>query len=581
MQLRTRGDFERRIDTIFVDLTYDDDRNRYRQTSSIALSKDKRFTDWSFPVVDERAGKVTYHAITTFKDGTSSDSGDQTLTGTTLLLGEDTATLTVKLIPDLIDWNVVKLASIELHYTDPAHGIDERESFTFRKGAPEAKWELALRDRNSKTYEWTAKFFMQDGSTKREQVARSRGRRGLIIECLPESASPGGARLAEVDAMLYEAPPFYMINGVSIMRDHADPLQFYYMPLAPSFVTRKDGAIDVPQMLLIKYRSATRVGGFADFDVHLGMSGERDGRRAPAAPAPGQSRSACRDRLAGAGRGWQREADALRPDERRRAGSRRPRLRPHHQSRGQAGALRRQPRRVLGGARRPRRHHPRSGDARRDGADRRRLRARLPRPAAGLPREAAHRLGPGAGHHGHDLRARRALHLGPDPGHGREARRAARHRLRGRHLRSRGRRRHGHRAARRGRRARARHDHRRVLRELDRSAAPGARRLGQGGGHHQVVRAAALRSRSGVFSYKKTHYSRIDQKRLDVDFSERITIKRSMYPQGHLSGLFRVFGQGLDPNRLVIRSTPTIRGSSGARSASSRGRTSPTIRCAR
>ena len=56
----------------------------------------------------------------------------------------------------------------------------------------------------------------------------------------------------------------------------------------------------------------------------------------------------------------------------------------------------------------------------------------------------------------------------------------------------------------------------------------------------------------GVFSYKKTHYTRIDQKRLDVDFSERTTIKRSIYPQGHLSGLFRVLGDGLDPSQLVI-----------------------------
>jgi hypothetical protein len=166
VQLRTRGDFERRIDTIFVDLTYDDERNGYRQTFSIGLSKDKRFVDWPFPVIDERAGKITYHAITTFKDGTSSDSGEQTLSGTTLLLGEETATLAVKIIPDLIDWNAVKLATIELHYTDPAHSIDEHESFTFRKGAPEAKWELAIRDRSKNTYEWTAKFFMADGSRK-------------------------------------------------------------------------------------------------------------------------------------------------------------------------------------------------------------------------------------------------------------------------------------------------------------------------------------------------------------------------------------------------------------------------------
>jgi hypothetical protein len=182
VQLRTRGDFERRIDTIFVDLTYDDAVNNYRQTSSIALSKDKRFIDWTFPVVDERAGKVTYHAITTFKDGTSSDSGDLALTGSTLLLGEDTATLTVKVIPDLLDFNVVKLATIELHYVDAANGIDERESFTFRKGAPEGKWELALRDRSKKAYQWSARFFMQDGSRRDSQSLAAVTDEDLILE---------------------------------------------------------------------------------------------------------------------------------------------------------------------------------------------------------------------------------------------------------------------------------------------------------------------------------------------------------------------------------------------------------------
>jgi len=182
VQLRTRGDFERRIDTIFVDLTYDDEKNGYRQTSSIALSKDKRFIDWSFPVIDERVGKITYRAMTTFKDGTSSDGGDKPLTGNTLLLGEDTATLTVKIIPDLIDWNAVKLADIELHYADPDHNIDERENFTFRKGAQEAKWELALRDRNKNKYDWTAKFFMADGSKKETRSPAPVADESLIVE---------------------------------------------------------------------------------------------------------------------------------------------------------------------------------------------------------------------------------------------------------------------------------------------------------------------------------------------------------------------------------------------------------------
>ena len=182
VQLRTRGDFDRRIDTIFVDLVYQDEKNRYNQTSSIALSKDKRFTDWSFPVIDERAGQITYRAITTFKDGTSANGGEKPLTGTTLLLGEDTATLAVKIIPDLIDWAEVKLANVELHYLDPDHSIDERESFTFRKGAPEAKWELALRDRNKKTYLWKMKFFMTDGSKKELESTGPVPDEDLIVE---------------------------------------------------------------------------------------------------------------------------------------------------------------------------------------------------------------------------------------------------------------------------------------------------------------------------------------------------------------------------------------------------------------
>ena len=70
--------------------------------------------------------------MTTFKDGTVAESGETEFDGRTLLLGEDVATLVVRLIPDLIDWAAIKLATIDLHYSDPPNSIDERESFTFR-----------------------------------------------------------------------------------------------------------------------------------------------------------------------------------------------------------------------------------------------------------------------------------------------------------------------------------------------------------------------------------------------------------------------------------------------------------------
>lgn len=171
--LRTRGDFETVIDTIFVDLTYTDPVNDYRQTANFALSKDSRFVDWAFPVVDENAGSVTYRAITTYKDGHSDDSGEIPLTGRTLMLGIESSTVDVTIVPDLIPWDQVKLASVDLHYVDPANAIDEHKSVTLRSGAAEQVLSLSIRDIGLKTYEWTVTFFLQDG-TKRTSSSAGR-----------------------------------------------------------------------------------------------------------------------------------------------------------------------------------------------------------------------------------------------------------------------------------------------------------------------------------------------------------------------------------------------------------------------
>lgn len=75
--------------------------------------------------------------------------------------------------------------------------------------------------------------------------------------------------------MLYLEPPFYFINGVSVFRDHEDPLFYYYMPAAPRLRQAKDPVTGklVPQISLIKYKSAVAGnGGFLNFDVHLGLS---------------------------------------------------------------------------------------------------------------------------------------------------------------------------------------------------------------------------------------------------------------------------------------------------------------------
>ncbi|MBC7739811.1 MAG: hypothetical protein H7245_21960 [Candidatus Saccharibacteria bacterium] len=64
--------------------------------------------------------------------------------------------------------------------------------------------------------------------------------------------------------------------------------------------------------------------------------------------------------------------------------------------------------------------------------------------------------------------------------------------------------------------------------------------------------AASVMNKS-LFSYKKTDYTRTDRKSLNVNLSERVTVKRSIFPQGHLAGMFEMFQQpGFDRSRFVI-----------------------------
>ena len=51
--------------------------------------------------------------------------------------------------------------------------------------------------------------------------------------------------------MLYLAPPFQIIDGISIFRDHEDELQYYYMPLYPHLTTVKDSITGIGTLTYI------------------------------------------------------------------------------------------------------------------------------------------------------------------------------------------------------------------------------------------------------------------------------------------------------------------------------------------
>ncbi|MEU1973665.1 hypothetical protein ABZ477_18560 [Microbacterium sp. NPDC019599] len=81
--------------------------------------------------------------------------------------------------------------------------------------------------------------------------------------------------------MLYLNPPYYVIDGVSLMPDHEDPLQFYFMPMSPHLSVMQEGELRIPKIQVIKFTGRPTPdadivsGGFLDFDCNLGIDPER------------------------------------------------------------------------------------------------------------------------------------------------------------------------------------------------------------------------------------------------------------------------------------------------------------------
>jgi len=73
--------------------------------------------------------------------------------------------------------------------------------------------------------------------------------------------------------MLYLNPPYPIINGISLFPDHEDPLQWYYLPLAPKLTTIFDPVTNaqIPQLQVIKFRGGAGNGGFLNFDCNIGV----------------------------------------------------------------------------------------------------------------------------------------------------------------------------------------------------------------------------------------------------------------------------------------------------------------------
>jgi hypothetical protein len=154
------GDLDTDIDSIFLELEYNDDGNHYSQQRTVALSKATPFVSWSFPVIDPTGGKITYSGKLTRKNRTEEDIPSATTDHRLITVPADGAEDVIKfeLVPDLIDWTRVRLAKVTIHYA--ADGIDRTFNVLVRQGDRPAPINLPIRDKTHRTFDWEATFYM-------------------------------------------------------------------------------------------------------------------------------------------------------------------------------------------------------------------------------------------------------------------------------------------------------------------------------------------------------------------------------------------------------------------------------------
>jgi hypothetical protein len=187
ISVRAAGNLDTDISMITLDVIYNDEANKHSARKTINLSKDLPTDDWSFPTIDDLSGKISYEGQISRVDGTTTPIPKQDAKGSIIVVGDVVQDfLEIAVAPDLIDWDVVKLVNVVLHYVDPANQVDERFEARFKPGDSEKSWKVPQKDKTVSQYQSTVTFFLKDGT---RQTVGPVNENGLTV--FPELAING------------------------------------------------------------------------------------------------------------------------------------------------------------------------------------------------------------------------------------------------------------------------------------------------------------------------------------------------------------------------------------------------------
>lgn len=158
----SEGDFTNQIDNIFLRMSYSDPKYSYQQTSEYTFTSQNRSHDWTFPVVRNSQGTLTYSGVITYKDHTTENIPDTPSTSNLVTFGPPNQAI-VTVTPDaaLIDFTKVKMVQVNFSYSDPDNNLSYQQQITVKPtGNTPASWTFYAKDRTKLGYTYTAKYYV-------------------------------------------------------------------------------------------------------------------------------------------------------------------------------------------------------------------------------------------------------------------------------------------------------------------------------------------------------------------------------------------------------------------------------------
>lgn len=189
------------VSQVQVTLAYEDD-DIPRREHTVVLDANNREERWEHVIFDFVRRPVQYKCRYLLHSGEVIDGDFQTTTSRTLVINQPFERfLRVRLVPTGNGWEDVAQAIVDLRYSDPANEYEAEGSFTLKSNAEFKQWQVVLRDRDKRDFEYRTTVSYKNGDLEQSGWERLEGDATIPIHV--------------------KAPPTVKVNLISDMLDFA------------------------------------------------------------------------------------------------------------------------------------------------------------------------------------------------------------------------------------------------------------------------------------------------------------------------------------------------------------------------